>query len=83
MAGFDLRTHRREDVTPVARVCRTVAENWGLWFRVDVVTGGVTVVCGDSLKYTDYELTNMTADHDGVRSDGGIDALDPPPRDVM
>lgn len=64
-------------------MCRTVAENWGLWFRVDVVTGGVTVVCGDSLKYTDYELTNMTADHDGVRSDGGIDALDPPPRDVM
>ncbi|TKX48504.1 hypothetical protein EXE41_01060 [Halorubrum sp. SD690R] len=25
----------------------------------------------------------MTADHDRVRSDGGIDALDPPPRDVM
>jgi hypothetical protein len=50
---------------------------------MDVVTGVVTVVCGDSLKYTDFGLTSMTADHNRVRLDGGIDALDPPPRDVM
>jgi hypothetical protein len=31
----------------------------------------------------DFELTSMTSDHDRVRSDGGIDALDPPPRDMM
>ena len=31
----------------------------------------------------DFELTNMTPDHDRVRPDGGTDALDPPPMDVM
>lgn len=31
----------------------------------------------------DFELASMTPDHDRVRPDGGIDALDPPPIDVM
>ena len=42
LAGFDLRKHRREDVTPVGRVCRIVTRRRGLWFRMDVVTGVVT-----------------------------------------
>ncbi len=37
---------------------------------------------GGSLKYTDFEQVSMTAD-DRIRSDGGIDALDPPPADIM
>jgi len=38
---------------------------------------------GGSLKYMDFELIGMTSDRDRVRPDGGIDALDPPPMDVM
>ncbi|AHG05547.1 transcriptional regulator, TrmB (plasmid) [Halobacterium sp. DL1] len=35
------------------------------------------------MKYTDFELTTMTPDHDHIRPDGGIDTLDPPPIDVL
>lgn len=83
LAGFNFRKHRREDVTLVGRMCRIVAGRGCVRSRIDVVTGGVTVVCGDSMKYIDFGLTSMTFDHDRVRSDGGIDALDSPPRDVM
>ncbi len=38
---------------------------------------------GRSLKYMNFELVTMTPDHDRIRPDGGIDALDPPPMDVM
>lgn len=36
-----------------------------------------------SLKYMDFELVTMTSDRDCIRPDGGIDALDPPPIDIM
>jgi len=35
------------------------------------------------VKYMDFELMGMTADRNRVRSDGGIDARDPPPMDVI
>ena len=35
------------------------------------------------MKYIDFERTDMTPDPNRVRSDGGIDTLNPPPIDVM
>ena len=44
----------------------------------------LSIGCGvGSLKYTNFELGSMTTDHNNIRPDGGIDALDPPPMDVM
>ena len=35
------------------------------------------------MKYEDFRLTSMASDSDRARPDGGIDALEPPPIDMM